>query len=102
MAAVLEDRGNQYRVDAGDNIVVDRMKADVGSEIELPVMFLSQDGKVAVGTPYLAGAKAVCKVVAHERGNKGIAGTFRRRKDSRRRVGFRHDLTRIQIVSISA
>ena len=33
MAAVLEDRGNQYRVEAGDAIVVDRLKADVGSEI---------------------------------------------------------------------
>lgn len=102
MAAVLEDRGNQYRVEAGDAITVDRLKADVGSEIELPVMYLNNDGKVNVGTPYVAGAKAVCKVLAHVRGEKGIAGTFRRRKDSRRRVGFRHDQTRLQVVSINA
>lgn len=100
MAAVIEDRGSQYRVEAGQAILVDRLQAEPGSTVEMPVLFLSEDGKVSVGTPYVDGARASCEVVAHERGSKGVAGVFRRRKDSRRRVGFRHDLTRLKVVSI--
>ncbi len=102
MASVLEDRGSQYRVEAGEAILVDRLQAEVGSTIELPLLFHSDGSKVSVGTPYVDGAKATCKVLAHERGNKGIAGVFKRRKDSRKRRGFRHDLTRLQVVSIDA
>ena len=102
MTAVLEDRGSQIRVEAGDAILVDRMQAEVGATIELPLLYLSDGGKVSIGTPYVNGAKATCKVLAHERGAKGIAGVFKRRKDSRKRRGFRHDFTRLQVVSVNA
>jgi large subunit ribosomal protein L21 len=102
MVAVIEDRGSQYRVEAGEAVLVDRMQLEPGATLDLPVLFLSEAGTVSVGTPYVAGATARCEVLAHERGEKGIAGTFRRRKDSRRRVGFRHDFTRLKIVSIKA
>ena len=101
MLAVVEDRGRQYRVEDGKRIVVDRLDAEVGSEISLPVLLLDKDGDVKVGTPRVEGASVTCKVIAHVRGAKGIAGIYRRRKDSRRRIGFRHDQTAIQVVSIS-
>ena len=39
-------------------------------------------------------------LVRHEQGAKGVAGFYRRRKDSRRRFGFRHQLTTLSVVSI--
>jgi large subunit ribosomal protein L21 len=102
MLAVVEDRGRQYRVEDGKRILVDRLDAEVGSEVSFPVLLLDRDGVVKIGAPRIDGASVTCKVVAHVRGPKGIAGFFRRRKDSRRRVGFRADRTAIQVVSISA
>ncbi|TVR43838.1 MAG: 50S ribosomal protein L21 [Planctomycetota bacterium] len=100
MYAIVKDRGHQYKVAAGARILVDRLNAEAGSTVELPVLFFSDGEVVEVGTP-LTAKKAVCKVVSHSRGKKGIAGFFRRRKDSRRRVGFRHDHSTLEVVSIA-
>jgi len=43
----------------------------------------------------------VVKVLAHQRGPKGIVGKFKRRKHSRRRHGFRAEHTIVEVVSIS-
>lgn len=102
MYAIVEDRGRQYQVKDGKRLLVDRLEAEVGSEISLPVMLLAKDGAVTVGAPLVDGASATCKVVAHVRGRKGIASQFRRRKDSRRRVGFRRDYTAIQVLRVDA
>ncbi len=102
MLAVVEDRGRQYRVEDGKRILLDRIEAEVGSEISLPVLLLDKDGDLTVGAPRVDGASVTCKVIAHVRGPKGIAGFFRRRKDSRRRIGFRHDHTAVEVVSISS
>lgn len=101
MYVIVEDRGRQYQVKEDKRFLVDRLEAEVGSEIELPVLFLEQDGAVQVGTPRIAGARVTCRVLAHVRGRKGLASQFRRRKDSRRRVGFRHDHTALQVVGLA-
>lgn len=100
MYAIIKDRGHQYKVATGARILVDRLSADTGTTVELPVLFFADGDVVEVGAPFTA-KKAVCKVVGHSRGKKGIAGFFRRRKDSRRRVGFRHDHSTLEVVSIA-
>lgn len=100
MYAIVKDRGHQYKVVAGERIEVDRLGLEAGETLELPVLFFADGDAVEVGTPFTA-KKAVCKVVGHSRGKKGIAGFFRRRKDSRRRVGFRHDHSTLEVVSIA-
>ena len=101
MYAVVVDRGRQYHAQAGDRLVLDRAEAEVGGHLELPVALYADGSNVQVGAPLVAGRKAVCKVLGHRRGAKGVYGFFRRRKDSRRRVGFRHDQTVVQVVSIA-
>lgn len=100
MYAVIEDRGRQYNTAPGQRLLLDRLDAEVGSTVETPVLLVADGANVEVGAPQLAGKKAVLKVVSHTRGKKGIAGTFKRRKDQRRRVGFRHDHTVVEVVSV--
>jgi ribosomal protein L21 len=100
MYAIVQDRGHQYRVETGTRFTVDRSPAAVGETVELPVLFLKEGEDTQVGTPF-TGKTATCKVIAHPRGKKGVAGFFRRRKDSRRRVGFRADQTVLELVSIA-
>ena len=101
MYAVILDRGRQFRATAGEKLTLDRNQSEVGATVEMPVMLIADDSGVRVGAPYVAGAKAVVKVLAHERGKKGIVGKFKRRKHSRRRHGFRAEHTIVEVVSIS-
>ena len=101
MYAIVEDRGRSQRVEVGQKLTVDLLDQEVGSEITFPVQLISGDDGVQIGTPLIDGAKVVAKVVRHEQGAKGVAGFYRRRKDSRRRFGFRHQLTALEVVSIA-
>ena len=99
MYAIVKDRGHQYKVVTGERILVDRLSVAEGETIEMPVMVFADGENVEVGAPFTA-KKAVFKVLGDSRGKKGIAGFYRRRKDSQRRVGFRHDYTTVEVVSI--
>lgn len=100
MYAIVLDRCHQYRAEVGTRITVDRRADEVGASVELPLLLIADGDAVQVGTPVLAGKKAVCTVVAHRRGRKGIAAFYKRRKNERRRIGFRRELTDLQVVSI--
>jgi large subunit ribosomal protein L21 len=100
MYAVINDRGRQYRAAPGERLTLDRSEAVVGTTVEMPVLLLADESGVKVGAPVVAGAKAMCKVIAHERGDKGIVGKYKRRKHSRKRMGFRHEHTIVEVLSI--
>ena len=97
---MIEDRGRQYRAVTGERLTLDRIDHEVGASFESPILLIADGSQVEVGAPRLEGKKAVLKVLSHQRGKKGIAGTFKRRKDSRRRIGFRHEHTVVEVVSL--
>ena len=102
MYAVIQDRNRQYRASAGERLTLDRSEHEVGATFEVPVLLLADGASVKIGSPFVAGAKAVCKVVEHVRGDKITVGKFKRRKHmTNRRKGFRAELTVVQVVSIS-
>lgn len=100
MFAIVETSGKQYRVSQGDVFIVDRMDAEEGAEVTLDRVLLVSDKKVTVGEPTVKGASVTCKVVAHPRGDKVIAFKFKRRQRYRRRVGFRHSHTTLEVTNI--
>ena len=102
MFAIVETSGKQYRVEPGASIVVDRMGADVGDTVTLERVLLVSGDDTQVGTPTVGGAKVTAKVVDHHKGDKVIAFKYRPRQRYRRRVGFRHSHTTLEIVSIDA
>jgi len=99
MYAIIEDRGRQYRAEPGARLVLDRSPAEIGAEVEVPVLLSADGDAVEVGSPYLERA-AKLRVLRHFRGEKGIVGTFKRRKDSRRRMGYRHEHTEVEVVGL--
>ncbi len=104
MNAVICTQGKQYRVAKGDKIVVDRLEAPVGQELpaEKVLMVEKDGGETVVGKPTVAGAKVTLKVVEQLRGPKLIIWHHRRRKNSRKHMGFRADLTRLEVTAIEA
>ena len=103
MYAVLQTGGKQYRVEAGDLLEIELVAAEPGQPYVFDqVLLVSNEGKVSVGTPSVAGAKVVADVVEHIRGEKKIAFKFRRRKGYHRTVGHRQELTVVKVKEINA
>lgn len=105
MYAVIEDSGQQFRVQEGDVLDVDlRDLAEDQTEIEFNrVLLVSGDGNVSVGTPVVSGAKVLAEIVDPlVKGQKVYISQFRRRKDSRRRIGHRQKYIQVRVKKIVA
>jgi large subunit ribosomal protein L21 len=101
MYAIIQDGGHQYKVEAGSVCKVQLKDADAGSTLTFDkVSFVGGDA-VKVGTPFITGASVKATVVRNEKGPKLIIGFYRRRKDSRRKVGHRQKYTVVKIDSIN-
>jgi large subunit ribosomal protein L21 len=100
MFAIVATSGKQYRVEPGATIIIDRIDAEVGSEVTLDEVLLVSDKDVMIGQPTLKGAKVMAKVVDHHKGDKVITVKYRPTRRSRRRVGFRAAHTTLEISKI--
>lgn len=102
MYAVISDRNRQYRAAPGDRLELDLVEAEPGAVLELPVLLVADGAAVKVGSPFVAGATAKVKVVAHQKGDKITIGKFKHRKHmTNRRRGFRAQQTVVEVVAIS-
>ena len=104
MYAIVEILGQQFKVEQGKRLFVHRMnEAERGSTVEFDkVLLVDNDGAVTVGSPVVEGAKVVCEVVSHVRGEKVIVFHKKRRKGYRKRNGHRQDFTELTIKEIIA
>jgi large subunit ribosomal protein L21 len=100
MYAIVETSGKQYRVAKGDTILVDLMAADVGATITLDRVLLVHGTEVKVGAPTVAGASVTARVVEHPRGEKLRSFKYVRTRRYRRRHGYRHHHTKLEILDI--
>jgi large subunit ribosomal protein L21 len=100
MFAVIKAGGKQYRVVAEDVIRIDRVAAEPGEVVEFGEVLLLGGDTPSVGAPTVSGATVAGEVLQHTRGDKVIAFKKRRRKNSRRKRGFRHDFSVIRITEI--
>jgi large subunit ribosomal protein L21 len=100
MFAVIKTGGKQYRVAAEDVIRVDRVKNNPGEVVAFGEVLVVGGDTPQVGVPTVAGATVAGEVLAHERGDKVIAFKKRRRKNSRRKRGYRHEFSLIRITEI--
>lgn len=101
MYAIIRDGGRQHRVAEGETIAIDRVDLEAGEEVEFPeVLLYRDDKKVTVGTPTVADAKVIGEVKGVVADKKLFAVQYRRRKNSRRKVGHRQKYTEVLIRSI--
>src|SRR5471030_2816247 len=100
MFAVIKAGGKQYRVAAEDVIRIDRVVGEPGEVIEFGVVLLLGGDTPQIGAPTVSGATVAGEVLQHTRGDKVIAFKKRRRKNSRRKRGSRHEFSMIRITEI--
>jgi len=100
--AVIKHGGKQYKVKVGDILTLDRMDAEEKSTVEINDVLLVDGDELKIGSPVVEGAKVILEVINHGRGKKVIIFKKRRRKDSKRKRGFRRDFTRVKVKEIVA
>jgi len=98
--AIVKTGGKQYRVEQGQQLLVERLKGDEGATVELePIMFRSNDA--VFGKDDLGKVKVSARIVGHERGPKLTVFKHRAKQGYKRKNGHRQDLTRIEITEIA-
>ncbi|ASQ49119.1 50S ribosomal protein L21 [Leptotrichia sp. oral taxon 498] len=100
MFAVIKTGGKQYKVEVGTVLKVEKLAAEVNSEIEIKeVLMVGEGDNVTVGAPFVEGAKVVATVKEHGKGEKKINFKYNK-KTYYRKKGHRQQYTTIEIKSI--
>jgi large subunit ribosomal protein L21 len=100
MFAVIKTGGRQYRVVPDDVLEIGKIAGDVGTIVQLGEVLLVGGESPVLGTPTVAGASVAAEVLDHKRGPKVISFKKRRRKNSRRKRGYRDEITVLRITEI--
>lgn len=96
MFAVVKSGGKQYRVTEGQELVLDRVKGEVGDSVELPVGLVVDDEGFDMGE-----RTARVEILEHLRGDKIHIYKYKPKKDSRKKTGHRQAQTRVKVVEVS-
>ena len=97
MFAIVRTGGKQYRVAAGDKIVVEKIAGDAGASVTLGDVLLAGEG---ADLKAVDGLTVSAEIVAQGRGDKVIVFKKRRRHNYRRRNGHRQYHTVLKITAI--
>jgi large subunit ribosomal protein L21 len=102
MFAVIKTGGRQYRVVPDDVLEIGKIEGEVGTIVQLGEVLVIGGETPVLGLPTVAGATVAAEVLQHKRGPKVIAFKKRRRKNSRRKRGYRDEITVLRITEILA
>jgi large subunit ribosomal protein L21 len=102
MFAVIKTGGRQYRVVPDDVLEIGKIAGEVGTIVQLSEVLVLGGDTPVLGAPTVAGASVAAEVLQHKRGEKVIAFKKRRRQNSRRKRGYRDELTVLRITEILA
>jgi len=105
MYAVLSSGGKQYRVEAGSELMLERLDGQPGvpgASVTFGRVLLIGDGDdVTIGTPVVAGASVSATVIGEALGPKLVIFKFKQKVKYRRRTGHRQHMTRVRIDAIN-
>jgi len=79
---------------------IGKIAGDVGTILQLGEVLLVGGDQPVLGAPTVAGASVAAEVLQHKRGPKVISFKKRRRKNSRRKRGYRDEITVLRITEI--
>lgn len=103
MYAIVDIAGQQFKVEAGKEIFVNRLAAEKGASVEFDkVLLVDTDGDVKVGAPYVEGTVVKATVLDDScRAKKVLVFKKKRRKGYQKLTGHRQNLSKIKINEIA-
>ena len=100
MFAIFVTGGKQYKVSEGDVIFVEKLGVAEGEKVTFDKVLCVNGETLSVGTPYVAGATVVAKVVKNGKSKKIDVIRYKSKKNEKKKIGHRQDYTKIQIEKI--
>lgn len=98
--AIIESGGKQHVVSQGDLLTVELLDAKDTFTFE-NVLLISDNDKVAIGTPYVPNAKVTAQIIEHFKDKKKTSFKYKAKVNYHRTIGHRQPMTRVKIEAIS-
>ncbi|MBO4383679.1 MAG: 50S ribosomal protein L21 [Clostridia bacterium] len=103
MYAVIETGGKQYKVEAGQELYIEKLDVEADAKVTFDkVLAVGGDDGIKVGSPYVKGAKVNAKVIKNGKGKKITVFTYKPKKNEKRKMGHRQPYTKVSITDIKA
>ncbi|HSP21785.1 MAG TPA: 50S ribosomal protein L21 [Planococcus sp. (in: firmicutes)] len=101
MYAIIETGGKQIKVEAGQEIYVEKLTGEAGDVITFDkVLFVSGDDS-KIGVPFVEGATVTAKVVKTGKGKKITVFKYKAKKNYRKKQGHRQPYTKLTVDAIN-
>jgi large subunit ribosomal protein L21 len=100
MYAVIASGGKQEKVTEGQQVELELLKGEEGSEVSLTPVMLVDGDDVLAGAEALSGATVTGKIIGSSKGPKIDGFTYKNKTNNRRRYGHRQKYTVVEITSI--
>lgn len=103
MYAIIETGGKQYKVEAGQEIFIEKLDVEADTDYTFDkVVAVGADDGIKVGTPYVEGATVSAKVLKNGKAKKVVVFTYKSKKNEKRKMGHRQPYTKVAISAINA
>jgi large subunit ribosomal protein L21 len=99
--AIVEINGKQFWIETGKYYNLNKIPTKLGSQIIFNrILLLNNNGNVLVGKPHLENIKISAKILTHFQKKKTIIYKMRPKKKTRKKKGYRQELTKVLINEI--
>ena len=102
MYAIIATGGKQYKVSEDDIITIERLGVEAGETVTFDQVLAVNNGELAVGDPFVAGAAVTASVIKEGRAKKVIAYKYKRKTGYHKKKGHRQCYTQVKIEKINA
>ena len=103
MYAVIETGGKQYKVEAGQELYIEKLNVEADDKVVFDkVLAVGGDDGIKVGSPYVKGAKVNAKVIKNGKAKKVTVFTYKPKKNEKRKMGHRQPYTKVSNTDIKA
>lgn len=99
--AVVDIAGKQYKIEEGQELIVDRLEAE-GKTVFDKILLVVDGDKAEIGSPEVSGAKVEAEVLENLKGEKIRVLKYKAKSRYRKVRGFRASQTKIKITKIVA
>ncbi|AHN22678.1 50S ribosomal protein L21 [Lysinibacillus sphaericus] len=102
MYAIIETGGKQIKVEAGQEIYVEKLGVEADEVVTFDKVLFVGGENVKVGAPFVEGATVTAKAVKEGRQKKIVVFKLKAKKNYRRKQGHRQPYTKLVVESINA
>ncbi|WP_182346834.1 50S ribosomal protein L21 [Tomitella gaofuii] len=101
MYAIVKTGGKQYKVAVGDLVKVEKIEAEPGASVDLPVALVVDGANLTTDAAALAKATVTGEIVEHTKGPKIRIHKFKNKTGYHKRQGHRQKLTVLKVTGIN-